>query len=122
MNRGGVAFASSPQRSASIHIGRLGLSLRAGRPTHPYTCLHIVVYHVGMSRTNVEIDDELVAAAQRMYRLGSKKSAVDLALRRLVGEPLGREEALGLQGSGFDFTNDEVESFSDSDVQLGDEP
>ncbi|WP_431174324.1 type II toxin-antitoxin system VapB family antitoxin, partial [Flagellimonas flava] len=43
-----------------------------------------------MSRTNIEIDDELVAAAQRMYRLDSKRSAVDLALRRLVGEPLGR--------------------------------
>lgn len=63
-----------------------------------------------MSRTNIEIDDELVAAAQRMYRLTSKRSAVDLALRRLVGEALGRDEALAMQGSGFDFTNDEVES------------
>lgn len=67
-----------------------------------------------MSRTNIEIDDELVAAAQRMYRLDSKRSAVDFALRRLVGEPLGRDAALALQGSGFDFTNDEVESFSDA--------
>ena len=65
-----------------------------------------------MSRTNIEIDDELVAKAQRMYRLDSKRSAVDLALRRLVGEALTRDEALAMRGSGFDYTNDEVESFS----------
>ena len=81
----------------------------------------MMVYNGVMSRTNIEIDDALVAAAQRMYRLDSKRSAVDLALRRLVGEPLGRDEALALQGSGFDFTNDEVESFSDAGIQLADE-
>jgi Arc/MetJ family transcription regulator len=74
-----------------------------------------------MSRTNIEIDDELVAAAQRMYRLDSKRSAVDFALRRLVGEPLGRDEALALQNSGFDFTNDEIESFSGTETALPDE-
>jgi Arc/MetJ family transcription regulator len=68
-----------------------------------------------MSRTNIEIDDELVAKAQRMYRLDSKRSAVDLALRRLVGEALTRDEALAMRGSGFDYTNDEVESFSDAE-------
>ncbi len=68
-----------------------------------------------MSRTNIEIDDELVAKAQRMYRLDSKRGAVDLALRRLVGEALTRDEALAMRGSGFDYTNDEVESFSDAE-------
>lgn len=67
-----------------------------------------------MSRTNIEIDDELVAAAMRLYRLGSKRSAVDLALRRLVGERVSREEVLAMRGSGFDYTNDKIESFSDS--------
>ena len=85
------------------------------------TCIHVVMYDGVMSRTNIEIDDELVAAAQRMYRLDSKRSAVDLALRRLVGEPLGRDEALALQGSGFDFTNDEIESFSDAGIDLADQ-
>jgi Arc/MetJ family transcription regulator len=65
-----------------------------------------------MSRTNIEIDDELVAAAQRIYRLSSKRSAVDLALRRLIGEPLSVADALALQGTGFDYTNDEIETFS----------
>lgn len=65
-----------------------------------------------MSRTNIEIDDELIGAAQRLYRLDSKRSAVDFALRRLVGETLGIEEALSLRGTGFDFTNEELETFS----------
>jgi Arc/MetJ family transcription regulator len=69
-----------------------------------------------MSRTNIDIDDELVAAAMRMYRLDSKRSAVDLALRRLVGEPLSREEVLAMRGTGFDYTNDEIESFSDANA------
>jgi len=65
-----------------------------------------------MSRTNIEIDDELIAAAQRLYRLDSKRSAVDFALRRLVGDALTTEEALSLQGTGFDYSNEELESFS----------
>ena len=79
-----------------------------------YTRIHIKVYPRIVSRTNIEIDDELVAAAQRMYRLDSKRSAVDLALRRLVGEALSRDEALAMRGSGFDYTNDEIESFSET--------
>ena len=68
-----------------------------------------------MARTNIEIDDKLVAAAQRLYRLDSKSKAVDLALRRLVGEALNADETFALQGTGFDFSNDEVEAFSDDD-------
>jgi Arc/MetJ family transcription regulator len=35
-----------------------------------------------VGRTNIEIDDALVERAMRIYRLGSKREAVDLALRR----------------------------------------
>ncbi len=55
-----------------------------------------------MGRTNIEIDDSLVAEAMRRYGLRSKRAAVDLALRRLVGEPMTRDEALGMEGSGWD--------------------
>lgn len=55
----------------------------------------------GMTRTNIEIDDLLVARAMRLYRLRSKREAVDLALRRLVGEPMSREEALTTEGTGW---------------------
>lgn len=63
--------------------------------------IHLKVYAGAMTRTNIEIDDELVARAMRLYRLRSKKDAVDLALRRLVGEPMNRQEALATEGSGW---------------------
>jgi Arc/MetJ family transcription regulator len=74
-----------------------------------------------MSRTNIDIDDDLVAAAMRMYRLDSKRSAVDLALRRLVGDPGSAEEVLAMRGTGFDYTNEEIESFSNVEAEPGDE-
>ncbi|HEX8959715.1 MAG TPA: type II toxin-antitoxin system VapB family antitoxin [Solirubrobacterales bacterium] len=54
-----------------------------------------------MTRTNIEIDDRLVRRAMRIYRLRSKREAVDLALRRLVGQPMSREEALATEGTGW---------------------
>jgi Arc/MetJ family transcription regulator len=55
-----------------------------------------------MGRTNIELDDELIVAAMRRYRVKTKREAVDLALRQLVGNPLTMEEALALEGSGWD--------------------
>ena len=61
-------------------------------------------------RTNIEIDERLVAEAMRRYGLRSKREAVDLALRHLVGEPLTKAEALDLQGSGWEADLDELRS------------
>jgi Arc/MetJ family transcription regulator len=55
-----------------------------------------------MGRTNIDIDDELVGRAMRVYRLRSKREAVDLALRKLVGEPMGTEEMLAMEGTGWE--------------------
>ena len=54
-----------------------------------------------MGRTNIEIDDELVERVMRRYRLPSKRAAVDLALRRLAGDAMSRDEALAMEGSGW---------------------
>jgi Arc/MetJ family transcription regulator len=54
-----------------------------------------------VTRTNIEIDDDLMARAMRLYRVRTKREAVDLALRRLVGEPMSREETLAAEGSGW---------------------
>jgi Arc/MetJ family transcription regulator len=54
-----------------------------------------------MSRTNIDIDDDLVDRAMRLYRLESKREAVNLALRKLVGEPMTKDEVLALQGAGW---------------------
>lgn len=54
-----------------------------------------------MSRTNIDLDDALVAEVMRRFGVRTKKGAVDLALRRLVGVPLQREFVLGLEGIGW---------------------
>lgn len=63
-----------------------------------------------MSRTNIDIDDELAAEVMRRFGLSTKKAAVDLALRRLVGLPLTREFLLGLEGVGWQGDFDELRS------------
>jgi Arc/MetJ family transcription regulator len=55
-----------------------------------------------MTRTNIDIDDELIAEAMRKYGLRTKKEAVDLALRRLVGPRLSPEFLKSLRGIGWD--------------------
>jgi Arc/MetJ family transcription regulator len=65
-----------------------------------------------MSRTNIDIDDELITRVMRQYGLRSKRSAVDFALRRLDVEPMTKEEALAMGGTGFEMTNDEIEALS----------
>lgn len=43
----------------------------------------------------------MVAEVMRRFSVSTKKDAVDLALRRLVGTPVTREELLGLEGIGW---------------------
>lgn len=61
-----------------------------------------------MSRTNIDIDDDLVEKAMKMYRLATKRAAVNLALRRLVVEPMTKEEVLAMRGTGWDGDLDEM--------------
>jgi Arc/MetJ family transcription regulator len=55
-----------------------------------------------MARTNVEIDDKLMGRVMRRYGLKTKRSAVDLALRRLDMQPMDVQEALAMRGSGWE--------------------
>lgn len=73
---------------------------------------HHQVYAGVVTRTNIEIDDELVERAMRIYRLRSKREAVDFALRKLVGG-MSREEALAAEGSGWGGNLDEIRSRED---------
>jgi Arc/MetJ family transcription regulator len=61
-----------------------------------------------MSRTNIDIDDELIAEAMRRYGLKTKKEAVDLALRRLVGPRLSPEFIESLEGIGWEGDLEEM--------------
>lgn len=60
------------------------------------------------TRTNIELDDEIIEAAMRLYGTRSKKETVDLALRRLVGARLRTEDALALEGSGWQGDLDQM--------------
>jgi Arc/MetJ family transcription regulator len=66
-----------------------------------------------MSRTNIDIDDELIARVMRRYDLRTKKDAVDFALRSVAWEPMTRDEALAMQGTGWDG---DLEAMRSSDV------
>lgn len=61
-----------------------------------------------MSRTNIDLDDDLVAEVMRRFGVATKREAVDLALRRLVGTPLTPEFLLGLEGVGWEGDLDQL--------------
>lgn len=63
-----------------------------------------------VTRTNIEINDKLIERVMQIYRLPSKREAVDLALRKLAGEPMGREEMLAMEGVGWGGDLDEIRS------------
>ena len=56
-----------------------------------------------MGRTNVVIDDRLIAKAMELYSFRTKREAIDYALRQLVGDEVDPyEAALALEGIGWD--------------------
>lgn len=63
-----------------------------------------------MTRTNIDLDDELVSRAMQRYNLRTKREVVDLALRQLVGERLSAKEVLELEGSGWQCDLDDLRS------------
>ncbi len=63
---------------------------------------HLAVYTgVYMTRTNIDIDDRLVELAMERYGLRTKKEAVNLALEKLIGGVMTREQALAMRGFGW---------------------
>lgn len=54
-----------------------------------------------MSRTNIDIDDDLVASVMRRYGLSTKKDAVDFALRQVSVVPMTTREMRAMRGSGW---------------------
>lgn len=56
-----------------------------------------------MARTNIEIDDYRIGKVMEVYGLRTKREAVDFALRKLIPEPMTREETLAMEGMGWDL-------------------
>lgn len=63
-----------------------------------------------MARTNIDIDDALIAEVMRRFRLKTKREAVDFALRRAAGSTATSEGLLSLEGIGWDGDLDELRS------------
>lgn len=61
-----------------------------------------------MSRTNIDIDDELIEEVMRRHRLDSKRQAVDVALRRMATSHVTTDEILALEGIGWAGDLDEI--------------
>jgi Arc/MetJ family transcription regulator len=54
-----------------------------------------------MPRTTVAIAEALLRRVMRLYRLKTKRAAIDFALRALVGDR-PRRDILDLEGAGWD--------------------
>lgn len=56
-----------------------------------------------MSRTNIEIDDALIAYVMERYGFRTKREAVDRALRNMTNGvvPMSKEEILAMEGTGW---------------------
>jgi len=61
-----------------------------------------------MSRTNIEIDDELMRRVMERWGFRTKREAVDRALQRLDLEPMDDAELAAMHGSGWDGDLDEI--------------
>ena len=61
-----------------------------------------------MARTNIDIDDDSCREVMARFRLSTKREAVNLALRRLAGEPLSVDDARALRGSGWEGDLEEL--------------
>ena len=70
---------------------------------------------VCVSRTNIDLDDELVDRAMRLYRLDTKREAVQLALERLVDRPMTVDEMLAMEGTGWAGDLDELRGTDSAD-------
>jgi Arc/MetJ family transcription regulator len=61
-----------------------------------------------LAPVSIAVEEELVDRAMRRYRLASRQAAVELALRRLVGDM--PHEAPGMEGIGWEGDFGEMRS------------
>lgn len=130
VQRAPAGEVAAPQVVADVIVGGMATSIRwLGQvrsergdrcgPVHPVVrrgppdAVHLEVYVGAISRTNIDIDDELVERAMRRYLLDSKRAAVQLALEQLVGSPMTTDEALAMEGVGYPVDNDDLEGSDD---------
>jgi len=57
---------------------------------------------MSMARTNIDIDEEACRRVMERFNLTTMKDAVNLALRTLAIEPMTLDEALAMEGTGWE--------------------
>jgi Arc/MetJ family transcription regulator len=70
-----------------------------------------------VARTNLDVDEDLVAEAMRRYGLTTKRAAVDFALRQLVGSTMTRDELLAMEGTGWSADMSDMRSDDVADLE-----
>jgi Arc/MetJ family transcription regulator len=71
-----------------------------------------------MTRTNIELDDQLIERAMTTFGIGTKRQVVQFALERLLGGgPMSIDEQLAMEGSGWhgDLNAIRADRFNDAD-------
>ena len=53
-------------------------------------------------RVELDVKEELLEAVRERYHLTSRRAAVEFALRRAAVRPMSKEEALAMEGVGWD--------------------
>lgn len=64
----------------------------------------------GRIRIELEVKQELLDAVQARFHLPSRRAAVEFALRRMAVTPMSKDEALGMQGVGWEGDLEELRS------------
>ena len=57
---------------------------------------------MSMARTNIDIDEDACRRVMERFNLTTMKDAVNLALRALAIEPMTLDEALAMEGTGWE--------------------
>lgn len=68
------------------------------------------MHHRYVARTSLDLDDDACRAVMNRYHFSTRQDAVNCALRALAAEPLERDAAGALRGSGWDGDLDELRS------------
>jgi Arc/MetJ family transcription regulator len=75
-----------------------------------------------MSRTNIDIDDKLVADVMRRYRLKSKREAVNFALQSVRDEAFSADQIKAMRGTGFWDGDPSLAELDPTEFDLGSDP
>ena len=57
---------------------------------------------MSMAITNIDIDEVACRKVMKRYQLATMKDAVNFALNQMIDEPMSIEEALVMEGTGWD--------------------